>query len=95
MRAGVSLAKQTQRKYNRIEASKNLPLTPLRTRKLHLQYSYLIKRRTHLPDRDPKAQGNFLTYAYKAAKKLAAPEIKRQVRNHWKKLQQEMEPPYA
>ena len=90
MRAGVSLAKQTQRKHNKREHAKGLPATPLRTRKLFLQYSYLISRRTRLPGRDRKAQGNFLTYAYKAAEKLGAPEIKQQVRNHWRKLQEEI-----
>ena len=90
MRAGVSLAKQTQRKHNKRELAKGLPVTPLRTRKLFLQYSYLISRRTRLPGRDRKAQGNFLTYAYKAAGKLEAPEIKQQVRNHWRKLQEEI-----
>lgn len=86
MRAGVSLAKQTQRKHNKRELARDLPVTALRTRKLFIQYSYLISRRTRLPGRDRKAQGNFLTYARDAAKVLAAPEIKRQVRNHWKKL---------
>jgi hypothetical protein len=90
MRAGVSLAKQTQRKYNKREFSKGQPLSPLRTRKIFIQYSYLISRRTRLPGRDKKAQGNFLTYAYNAARKLDAPEIKRQVRNHWSKIQEEI-----
>jgi hypothetical protein len=90
MRAGVSLAKQTQRKHNKRELAKGLPETPLRTRKLQILYSYLINRRTRIPGRDQKAQGNFLTYAYRASEKLHAPEIKRQVRNHWTKLQQEI-----
>jgi len=90
MRAGVSLAKQTQRKHNKQELMRGVPVTALRTRKLFIQYSYLISRRTRLPGRDRKAQGNFLTYAYKAAKVLEAPEIKGQVRNHWKKLNEEI-----
>jgi hypothetical protein len=90
MRAGVSLAKQTQRKYNRKEEKVGLPFSVLKTRKLFIQYSYLIKRRTRLPDRDKKAQGNFITYAYQASSKLGAPEIKRQVRRHWTKLQKEI-----
>ncbi len=93
MRAGVNLAKLTQRKYNRKEVNASMPLTPLRTRKLHIQYTYLIRRRTSLPGQDKKAQGNFLTYAYRAAEKLSAPEIKRQVRNHWTKLQEELHKP--
>lgn len=90
MRDGVSLAKQTQRKYNKREISKGLPASPLKTRKIFLQYSYLLTRRTRLPGRDRKTQGNFLTYAYRAAEKLSAPEIKHQVRNHWRKLQEEI-----
>jgi len=90
MRAGVSLAKQTQRKHNKREAAKGLEQSLLKTRKLYLQYSYLLNRRTRLPGRDRKSQGNFLTYAYRAATKLDAPEIKQQVRNHWKKLQEEI-----
>jgi len=93
MRNGVALAKQTQRKWNRIEAASKAPLSPLKRTKLYLQYTYLIDRRTHRKKGDPKANGNFLTYAYRAAKVLGAPEIKRQVRNHWNKLQEEINKP--
>ena len=90
MRSAVSLAKQTQRKYNRKEAQAGRPLSGMKKRKLYIQYSYLINRRARLPDNERKAQGNFLTYAYRAAEKLHAPEIKHQVRNHWNKLQEEL-----
>ena len=90
MRAGVSLAKQTRRRHNRIETARGDAPSPLRTRKLSQQYSYLIDRRSCIKGRDKEARGNFLTYAYKASRKLGAPEIKRQVRNHWKKLQDEI-----
>ncbi|RYZ92266.1 MAG: hypothetical protein EOP06_04730 [Proteobacteria bacterium] len=90
MRAGVSLAKQTQRSYNRREKKQGLAESPLKTRKLYLQYSYLIARRTRFSGNDPKANGNFLSYAYRASKKLSAPEIKLQIRNHWSKLQSEI-----
>lgn len=93
MRNGVVLAKQTQRKHNRIEAATNQPLSALQRRKLYLQYSYLIKRRSHLKKGDPKAHGNFLTYAYRAADTLGSPEIKHQVRNHWRKLQEAIQTP--
>ncbi len=93
MRSAVSLAKQTQRKHNRIEATKGLPLTGLRTRKLYTKYSYLINRRNRFANRDACAQGNFLTYAYRSADKLNAPEIKLQIRNHWTKLQEEIRKP--
>lgn len=91
MRAGVNLAKKTQRKHNRLEIARGEAPSPLRTRKLYLQYSYLIDRRSRIKGRDKETKGNFLTYAYKASRKLGAPEIKRQVRNHWKKLRDEVE----
>lgn len=93
MRNGVALAKQTQRKHNRIEAATNKPLSELRRRKLHLQYSYLILRRSHLKKGDPKAHGNFLTYVYRASDTLGSPEIKRQIRNHWRKIQEAIKKP--
>lgn len=34
-----------------------------------------------------KFRGNYLRYAYRASDDLEAPEIKRQLRNHWKILQ--------
>ena len=93
MRNGVALAKQTQRKQNRLEAANDLGLSALKRTKLYLQYSYLIERRSRRKKGDPKANGNFLTYVYRAAKLLRAPEIKRQVRNHWNKLQEEIQKP--
>jgi hypothetical protein len=93
MRRGVALAKQTQRKYNRLEGMMGVPLTQLKRRKLYVQYSYLIERRTKLKSSDPKAHGNFLTYAYRAASRLQSPAIKKQVRNHWRKLQEEIYSP--
>jgi len=93
MRHGVALAKQTQRKYNRIEAQSCSPLSASRRRKLYVQYSYLINRNVRLKKGDPKAHGNFLTYAYRAASRLKSPAIKKQVRNHWRKLQEEIYSP--
>lgn len=94
MRKGVRLAKKTQLKFNRQEAKDGRALSSLRKRKLFSKYSYLVKR--HGPERkrgDTKPVGNFLTYAYKASRKMNAPEIKRQVRNHWSKLQEEIQKP--
>ena len=34
-----------------------------------------------------KFRGNYLRYAYRASNDLEAPEIKRQLRKHWKILQ--------
>jgi len=44
------------------------------------------KAMTKLYDR--KFRGNYLRYAYRASEDLEAPEIKRQLRKHWKILQQ-------
>ena len=93
MRHGVALAKQTQRKHNRMELACGEPLSPLRRTKIYLQYSYLIRRRAGQSHGDPKAHGNFLSYAYRAARRLGAIEIKRQVRNHWNKLQKAIDQP--
>lgn len=94
MRRGVSLAKQTQRKENRARSKQGLGPTPLRTRKLKIRYSYLIRRRFELQQgQDRVCKENFITYAYRAADTMKAPEIKRQVKNHWNKLQEEIAKP--
>jgi hypothetical protein len=91
MRRGVHLAKQTQRKYNRKETKQGRPLTPLRKRQLHVKYSYLAKRRVYrIPGKSANTKENFITYAIRAADKMQAPEIKKQIRNHWPKLQKEI-----
>lgn len=87
MRRGVSLARQTQKKHNSMREKKGLPPTPLRMRQLYIRYTYLIKRRFHNKKGKGERQNvNFITYAHQAAKILNAPEIKHQVRNHFKKL---------
>lgn len=68
-------------------------MTALHRRQLYLQYSNLIKRRSHLKKGDPKAHGNFLTYGYRAAETLGSPEMKHQIRNHWRKLQEAIATP--
>ncbi len=94
MRRGVSLAKRTQRKENKRRAKNGLPTTHLRTRKLQIRYSYLIKRRFELKKGQASmSKENFITYAFRAADQMKAPEIKRQVRNHWKKLREEIAKP--
>jgi RNA-directed DNA polymerase len=93
MRHGVALAKQTQRKHNQRELAENRSLTPLRRTKLYRQYSYLIWRRAPRKNGNPKSHGNFLSYAHDAARQFHATEIKRQVRNHWNKLQKAINQP--
>jgi hypothetical protein len=87
MRRGVSLAGQTWRKHNKREDAAGIPRSSLKTRQLFLRYSYLIRRRFRsLPDGHERQGENFITYAYRAAVQMNAPEIKRQVRNHLTKL---------
>jgi len=94
MRAGVRLARQTQRRHNRLEIAHGEQPSSLKKRKIFIYYSYLINRRFRGSQQsDPKTNGNFLSYAFKAARILNAPEIKRQVRNHWKALQAELRKP--
>jgi len=74
---------------------------PLFKRKIYRLYSFKgVKSRT-LPVKrtsfvngvvetktgERKFRGNYLRYAYRASEELEAPEIKRQLRNHWKILQ--------
>jgi hypothetical protein len=89
MRQGVRLARQTWKKGNRLEAQQGKALTGLKTRQLYLRYSYLIRRRFRSkPDGHDRQGENFITYAHRAAGILSAPEIRRQVRNHFKTLQE-------
>lgn len=92
MRRAVRLAKLTQRKHNRQETKYGLPQSRLRKRQLYIKYSYLADRKVKLRNgQSHKAKGNFLTYAYRASRQMNAPEIKAQVRNHWPKLQKEIQ----
>lgn len=94
MRAGVSLARQTQRKANRKEQDEGKSLSALKLEKLCRLYSYLYKRRRRKdPTREAKTIGNFLTYAYKAARVMQSDAIKKQVRSHWRKLLEEIKKP--
>lgn len=89
MRRGVSLARQTWKKHNRLEAECGAPLSGMKTRQLYLRYSYLIRRRFRSkPDGHERQSENFITYAHRAAAIMNAPEIKRQVRNHLAKLKE-------
>jgi hypothetical protein len=91
MRAGVHLARQTKRKHNRLEQAAGQLLSDLKTRQLYIRYSYLIRRRFHSKRTGHVRQNeNFITYAYRAAAAMCAPEIKQQVRNHLAKLKEEI-----
>lgn len=73
MKRGVSLARQTARKYNRIKITKDIKIRNIYRKKLYSRYSYLGKR-------------NFISYAMKAAKIMNDNTIKKQVKPLWKKL---------
>jgi hypothetical protein len=78
---------------------------PLFKRKLYRLYSFKGVKSRKLPAKrtdfingkavtkkyDRKFRGNYLRYAYRASDDLNAPEIKRQLRNHWKILQKTMQ----
>ncbi|WP_417438450.1 antiviral reverse transcriptase Drt2 [Idiomarina sp.] len=78
MRAGVRSARKTVRRTNS-ELLKNgsPPSEQLRKKKLYERYSHLGKR-------------NFLTYGYRAAKKMNSSAIKKQLKPMWSRLQKEM-----
>lgn len=42
-------------------------------------------------DIDKKFRGNYIKYIYKASEELEAPEIKNQIKKHWKILQKTLE----
>lgn len=56
---------------------KGKPHEPMRTRKLYVLYSYVGRH-------------NFTSYAYRAARELQSPAIKKQIRRHWKTLHEEI-----
>mgnify|MGYP006078513615 CR=1 FL=1 len=77
MRSGVNLAAQTKKKWDK--KLNRLPAeNPIRRKKLNILYSYI-------------GQHNYLSYAYRAAKEFGSVHIKKQVRKHWIKLNQEIE----
>ncbi|QEY25902.1 antiviral reverse transcriptase Drt2 [Neisseria zalophi] len=78
MKRGVSLAKQTQRKYNRIRQKNNQDNKELFKKKLYTTYSHFGKR-------------NFISYGKKAAKTMNSPQIRKQLKPLWKKLQSKIE----
>ena len=59
----------------------------MKTRKLPTKRVTFKNGKQHIDKYDRKFRGNYLRYAYRASEDLEAPEIKRQLRNHWKILQ--------
>ncbi|MCO6173970.1 reverse transcriptase domain-containing protein [Flavobacterium sp. NRK F10] len=78
---------------------------PIFKRKIYRLYSYKgVKKRflktkrveyingiQKVQDIDKKFRGNYIKYIYKASEELEAPEIKKQIKNHWKILQKTLE----
>ncbi len=58
-----------------------------RSRKLPSKRAHFYNGKVKVEKFDRKFRGNYLRYVYRASEEMQAPEIKRQVRNHWKILQ--------
>lgn len=94
MRRGVAVARSVCRRKNRLAAEHGDQPVNLRKRQLYIRYSYLIDRRFRRKKCGRERQNeNFITYALRASRRMTAPEIKRQIRNHLRKLRSEMEKP--
>ena len=65
--------------------------SPLKKKKLYRLYSYLGKKL----GTNKEEKRNFLTYAFDAARIMNDTGIKKQVKRHWKRLQQEIAKPLA
>ncbi len=91
MRKNVRLAGKSYSKA--LEKSTEEPVR-FRTRKLYLRYSHLIssqrggKKQALRLRSNPYLKQNFISYALRASRIMGSPEIKRQIRGHWKKLNQ-------
>ena len=76
-------------KYKRAESHKEYYLTdksPIYKRKIYRNFSYKgVKKRQVQKNR--KFRGNYIKYIYNSSEEMNAPEIKRQLRSHWKILQ--------
>ena len=89
------------RKNRRVESLKTKLLIdqlPIFKRKIYRLYSYkgVRPRELYMNNGSGKSvrkkdyRGNFISYVYKASEIMEAPEMKKQVRNHWKILQKTM-----
>lgn len=97
--------KRKHKRVESIKESYLLDEAPLFKRKLYRLFSYKgvksrkipVKRTDYIDGKaitksfQQKFRGNYLRYIYKASDDLEAPEIKRQLRNHWKILRKTIE----
>lgn len=65
------------------------PPSPLKKKKIYRMYSYLGKKL----GKTREEKRNFLSYAFDAARIMNDPGIKKQVKSHWKRLQEEIARP--
>ena len=93
--------KRKHKRVETIKEKHLLDETPIFKRKIYRLFSFKGEKSRMLPAKrtdfidgkakteyfERKFRGNYLRYAYRASDDLEAPEIKRQLRNHWKILQ--------
>ncbi|WP_397363116.1 reverse transcriptase domain-containing protein [Olleya sp. R77988] len=96
--------KRKHKRVETIKEKHLLDEAPIFKRKIYRLFSYKGEKSRMLPAKktnyvngkarteyfDRKFRGNYLRYAYRASDDLEAPEIKRQLRRHWKILQKTM-----
>ncbi|TCO73711.1 antiviral reverse transcriptase Drt2 [Chromatocurvus halotolerans] len=78
MKRGVKFAKATMRKRNGLRVLRGEPVKPLYRKSLYRLYSHVGRR-------------NFLSYGYRAARRMNSPAIKRQLKPLWRRLEEEIE----
>ena len=76
MKSGVRLTKRALKNRNQIRKNNGEPEEKLRKKKLYERYSHLGRR-------------NFLTYAYRASKRMQSKAIRKQLKPYWHRLQKE------
>ncbi|CAH8290327.1 reverse transcriptase (RNA-dependent DNA polymerase) [Mariniflexile fucanivorans] len=96
--------KRKHKRVEAIKEKHLLDEAPIFKRKIYRLFSFKGEKSRMLPAKrtdfidgkakteyfERKFRGNYLRYAYRASDALEAPEIKRQLRNHWKILQKTM-----
>tara|TARA_R110002049_G_scaffold3795_3_gene27514 strand:+ start:46791 stop:48299 length:1509 start_codon:yes stop_codon:yes gene_type:complete len=100
-RAMKQTIKRKHKRVESIKEKHLLDEAPIFKRKIYRLFSFKGEKSRMLPAKrtefiegkakteyfERKFRGNYLRYAYRASDDLEAPEIKRQLRNHWKILQ--------
>ncbi|MFK7001140.1 reverse transcriptase domain-containing protein [Flavobacterium oreochromis] len=93
--------KRKSKRIEKLKEKKLLDESPLFKRKIYRLYSYKGVKSRLIPSKksefrngklvvknfNRKFRGNYIKYIYKASDEMNAPEIKKQIRNHWKILQ--------